>query len=144
MKLLLEGQFKTIHKTKTVELNGELVDYLVAEFHTKDGIMLPIISWGSSKKKLISEKLNQDLLIVVDLTSKIRTYANNEGDTVQVANVELKLYSITSFNGGYNKKSQFATLHPTKTEEKVPAWKTSPYNSFVGGSTEIHPWSQNY
>lgn len=124
MKLILTGTASPECDTKNVEIGGKPMLRILGPMKTTSGEILPVTVWGETKcgywKKFIEN--GETFSIVVELQARPQTYTNHEGETVTVPNVQLKLYSFLN----------------------VPQMqKPTAHDSFVAGSTNLHPHAAN-
>ena len=98
MELILNGKFDPNYQEKTVEINGTPMKHMLAVLHTADGAY-PITIWGDRKADFAKKAIatGQDVKIIVLLIAKSASYTNQDGETVRVPNLQLKLYSFVGF-----------------------------------------------
>lgn len=122
MKLILTGKAMPEYEEKNIEIGGKSMLRILGPMQLQTGEMLPVTVWGETKCGNWKEfaKNGEEFSIVVELFAKSQTYTNHEGETVTVPFIQMKLYSYLN----------------------MPKRGTA-YNSFVAGSTNLHPHAVN-
>lgn len=144
MELLIDGVFRSEYQEKTVELNGNAVQWMMAVIETQTGA-LPIVVWGDKKIGYVKTAIftKEPVKIVANLFAKPQTFTNHEGETVTVPNLQLKLSSFVGipqgvkptpcdptgsfkcFSEAEKKELMKPIQYVKKAEEKVKPWPTN-------------------